>query len=143
MVRINAQFQWDERNPYVYVHTSSNLLKLVRRVADIADVSKEGRGLFIAVVTSPENAWPLPWYLRRYPSVGYWTDPSQLPAQPAEPALVIATPDFDEALDRRLGDGYLTEYYGLRPRQDVLLSLHIRRDLWDRFMQTRTTKPPR
>jgi uncharacterized protein (TIGR03663 family) len=142
-VLVNGRFPWDERNPYVYVHTSSNFLKLVRRVEDIAAVSDQGRALFIAVVTSPENAWPLPWYLRRYPSVGYWTDPSQLPAQPAEPALVVATPDFDEALDQRLGDGYLTEYYGLRPRQDVLLSLHIRRDLWDRFMQTRTTTPPR
>ena len=136
---INGRFQWDERNPYVYVHTSPNFLKLVRRVEDIAALAEQGRGLFVAVVTAPEDAWPLPWYLRRYPTVGYWNDPSQLPA---EPPLVIATPDFGDSISDRLGENYLTEYYGLRPRQDVLLALSIRRDLWDRFMLTRTTSPP-
>lgn len=131
---VNDRFQADERNPYVYVHTAPDLLKLVQRIEDIAAVSGEGRELFIPVITSPEDAWPLPWYLRRFTRVGYWNDPAQLPAQPP---LVVASPEFDEKLGNRLGDGYLGEYYGLRPRQDVLLSLYIRCDLWERFLASR------
>jgi predicted membrane-bound mannosyltransferase len=95
----------------------------------------------VAVVASEENTWPLPWYLRRYTSVGYWNDPADLPAEPAHPALVVTTPDLDEALAHRLGEDYVTEYYGLRPAQSVLVVLHVRRDLWDRFMETRTASP--
>ncbi len=136
-VLVNDRFRADERNPYVYVHTAPDLLKLVRRIEDIAAVSGEGRGLLIPVITSPEDAWPLPWYLRRFSHVGYWSDPAELPAEPAHPPVLVTSTAFDETLANRLGDGYLCEYYGLRPRQDVLLSLYIRRDLWERFLASR------
>ena len=138
---LNGRFRADERNPYVYVHTAPDFLKLVRRIEDIASLTEEDRGLFVAVVTSAQDAWPLPWYLRRYTRVGYWNEPSQLPDRPEHPPLVVAATEFDDAISARLGDNYLTEYYGLRPRPSVLMALHIRRDLWERFLQTRTAPP--
>lgn len=137
---VNGRFRADERNPYVYVHTVPDFLKLVQRIEDIAAVAEQGRGVFLPVVTPVEDAWPLPWYLRRYPQVGYWLHPSELPEFPAPPPLLVATPEFEDAIRNILGDSYLSEYYGLRPEQGVLLALYIRPDLWERFLETRTTK---
>jgi hypothetical protein len=40
--------------------------------------------------------------------------------------------DHAPALDSALGDRYVSEFYGLRP--NVLLSLYVERDLWNRFL---------
>jgi predicted membrane-bound mannosyltransferase len=93
--------------------------------------------VFIPVVTPVEDAWPLPWYLRRYPQVGYWLHPSQLPALPESPPFLVATPEFEDGIRSILGENYISEYYGLRPDQGVFLTLYVRKDLWDRFMATR------
>jgi hypothetical protein len=37
-----------------------------------------------------------------------------------------------EAVGAALGERYVSEFYGLRP--EVLLTLHIERGLWDRFL---------
>ncbi len=119
------------RNPYVYAHTSTDFLKLARRVEDIRQVSDDDHDMLIKVVASPSETWPLPWSLRRYRSVGYWTEAEQMPRQP-QAAIIVAGLAQADQMAPQLGDDYLTEYYGLRP--DVLLALFIRRDLWDRFL---------
>lgn len=136
---LNERFRADERNPYAYVHTVPDFLKLVQRIEDIAAVAEEGRGVLIPVVTPIEDAWPLPWYLRRFPQVGYWLEPSQLPELPQDPPLLVTTPELEDDVRNLLGENYLSEYYGLRPQQGVLLVLYIRLDLWERFLTTRAT----
>jgi hypothetical protein len=71
--------------------------------------------------------WPMPWYLRDMPNVGYWDKP----ADPSGASVIITSPEFN--LD--FGDGWQTELFGLRP--GVLLQVHIRRDLWQKFLETR------
>jgi uncharacterized protein (TIGR03663 family) len=136
-VEANFRYYADPRNPYVYAQTSPDFLKLVRRVDEIAQVSPEGRDLFIQVVTDPYNAWPLPWYLRRYSKVGYWGKASDALSTPV-PCLVITTPDLEPALAPRLVGRFRGEFFGLRP--SVLLLLYTRQDLWERFMANRARK---
>ena len=132
-------FDADPRNPCVYAHTSRDYLKLVKRLDEIAAVSPEGRGMLVASITNPRDMWPLPWYARAYPRVGYWTDPND-PRLDASldpgPAILVVSPEFEGPVRNRLGADYLLEYYGLR--NEVLLSLFIRRDLWDAFIATRS-----
>jgi hypothetical protein len=48
---------------------------------------------------------------------------------------VIASADNASALDPTLADRYVREFYGLRP--DVLLSLYVERNLWERYLASR------
>jgi len=51
--RSNFRFYADPRNPYVYAHTSTDLLRLVERGPDLAPLHPVGRDLLISVVADP------------------------------------------------------------------------------------------
>ena len=102
----------------------------------LAEIVPEGHDLVIHVVT-PDNYWPLPWYLRRFQRehVGYWQDVAawqQDTRNQPPPAVVIHTADVQEAVDPHLRADYQRRYRGLRP--DVLLTVCIRADLWQAFL---------
>ena len=121
--RANFRYESDPRNPYAYVHTSRDVLKLVKRIENVA-----ARDEVVAVITNEYDAWPLPWYLRKYRRVGYWHNVSEIPSQ-MKPAVIVTSMDKEQAFT-----GYETEFYGLRP--NVLLNLHIREDLWQKFLSS-------
>ncbi|MSU49476.1 MAG: TIGR03663 family protein [Opitutus sp.] len=97
----------DQRNPYAYVHSSADVLKY-RALAEAAIVRSPGQPIR---VISEENYWPLPWYLRGLPRVGYWaTAPDD-----CNGALVIATTTQADAVRARLRGKYHESFLGLRP----------------------------
>ncbi len=132
MKAYDASFKYpaDSRNPYVYGHTSTDFMRLVKRIDAIARVAPEGRDLLIKIVTP--DAWPLPWYLRAYPRVGYWPSPIDDPDAP----IVITSQDLEPEVQPRLHGTYQTELYGLRP--EVLIAVFIRQDLWDAFIKSQS-----
>ncbi len=134
---LNFRLPTDPRNPYVYAHTSPDLLNLATRLERLARVSPQGHAVTIHVVT-PENYWPLPWYLRRFDqrNTGYWQDPAawkrQSPALPV-PDVLIVTPDARAAVDSGLRAAYNRQsLYGLRP--GVLLAVYVREELWQSLL---------
>ncbi|MDA1044603.1 MAG: TIGR03663 family protein [Verrucomicrobia bacterium] len=130
----NFRYHSDPRNPYAYVQTSTDFLRLVQRIHQVSALDEAGHGLMICVATGPYEAWPLPWYLRDYKHTGYWADVSELPLS-AKPALIIASSEKFEDLQATLEPDYMSEYYGLR--QNVMMILNIRKDLWNAFLDTR------
>lgn len=132
----NFVYSADDRNPYVYAHTSTAIRRLIQRMDDIAAVHPNGSALQINIIQPDADYWPLPWYLRAYPNVGYW--PS-IP-DPADAPLVIAPAEMYMAVKERLRGEYMEETHGLRP--GVLRVLFVRRDLWDRFMARRLAQCP-
>jgi len=128
------RYSADYHNPYVYAHTSPDFMKLVKRIEEITAVDPQGRKMFIEVVAPPDQTWPLPFYLRQYPNTGYWTNAAELPATPS-PSIIITSLEIAEILKDKLEEEYLSEFYSLRA--DTLLSIHIRRDLWNAFIETR------
>lgn len=129
--RASFRFDADPRNPWVYGHTSPNLLRLVERIEELAPFHPRGREMPVFVVAPNDDYWPLPWYLRRYRNVGFWGDaPADLDAP-----VIINAPELGEKVESRLTGDYLQEFYGLRP--DVLLSVRIEKSLWERFLATR------
>ena len=96
----------DERNPYAYVHTSTDVRKAEVFVrAAVAQFP----GQPIRVIS--EEVWPLPWYLRGLPDVGYW---GTVPAD-CDGALVISSAGLAEEVQSRLRGTYTSHCVGLRP----------------------------
>ncbi len=96
----------DGRNPWAYVHSSRDVLKF-RPLAEAARAARPGAP--IRVIS--EEYWPLPWYLRGLPDVGYW---SEAPAD-CSGALVIASVAHAETVRARLGGPARESFVGLRP----------------------------
>jgi hypothetical protein len=103
---------------------------MTTRIRELAALHADGPGMQVSVVAPPHEQWPLPWYLRAMPHVGYWTAPGDALALQAP--VVVASMDHTAVLDDALGDRYVSEFYGLRP--EVLLTLYVDRGLWERFI---------
>ena len=132
--RANVRYPADPRNPYVYVQTSPDFLKLAKRVDSLAAVHPAKKSLVIKVIAGAYDQWPLPWYLRGYKNVGYWATAAE--AGPVgDAALVIASAENAARLQPSFGDRYQVEHYGLR--EGVLLTLFIPGTLWNRFILSR------
>jgi len=133
--RAVGRYAADPRNPYVYAHTSPDFLHLVGRVNDLARIHPDGRRMLIRVIADPYRTWPLPWYLRGFERVGYWTDVASAGDILGTP-VIICSAGAAETLAPRLEEGYITEFFGLRPGE--LTAVHIRRDIWLEFMKERS-----
>jgi uncharacterized protein (TIGR03663 family) len=128
--RASVTYAADPRNPYVYAQTVPDLVRMATRIHRLAALHADGPRMQVSVIAPPHEQWPLPWYLRSMPNVGYWTVPGEAPSLQAP--VVVASMDHVAVVEAALGDRYISEFYGLRP--DVLLTLYIERGLWDRFL---------
>ena len=106
-------FPADEKNPYAYAHTTEDLLGLPLRLEELAQQNKTPNPR-IAVVA--KDAWPLPWYLRKFSSVGFW-QPNQ---ETGAADFFITTTDISDKLAIRLKN-FRPDFFGVRP--NVLLIL--------------------
>ena len=130
----NFRLYADPRNPYVYAQTSPDMLRLVKRIDDLASHHLERKQMLIKVICSPYETWPLPWYLRGYGKVGYWPGVEAAGGFEGVP-VIISSQEQAEKLERYLGDKYQSAYYELRP--GVLLVLHVQKGLWEKFLRER------
>jgi predicted membrane-bound mannosyltransferase len=126
----------DLRNPWVYAQTGPGVFTIRDRVAAFAEASQQGQNVAIDVY-SRENLWPLPWYLRRFPNVRWWTQVA-LPG-PAAP-IVLVSPAMEPDLVRKIYQGpppgerelymnLLPTYVELRPQVEI--RGYVAKSLWD------------
>jgi uncharacterized protein (TIGR03663 family) len=116
----------DSRNPYVYSHTSPNLMHLLPKVRELQKTAPDDA--FNVLVINRDAGWPLPWYWRDIKSVHYTnTIPATLDAR-----VIIAEPEMKSALEAKFnGTNYTTpDLFGLRP--GVMLNLWIEQTLNER-----------
>lgn len=128
--RASVVYAADARNPYVYAQTVPDAVRMATRIRDLAALHPDGDAMLVQVIAPPHEQWPLPWYLRTMPQVGYWPAATDVPELVAP--VIVASMDNAEALDAALGDRYVSEFFGVRP--DVLVTLYVERGLWDRFL---------
>jgi uncharacterized protein (TIGR03663 family) len=130
--------QADPRNPYVYAQTVPDAEDIRKRAEDLAAVHPDGTNMVVKVIWPDAYYWPIPWYLRRFPNVGYYNG---MPGDPDAP-LVLAAPEYDEELTRRLDATHLMNgYIGLRPR--VVTMVWVRMDVWTRHVERlQRERPP-
>lgn len=98
----------DDFNPYAYSHTTEDVHeRFAPYVEGLAAKKPAGQRLKIAVVAT--DAWPFPWYLRRFEPVGYW-QPGQ---DPGDADIYITDYAGAEKLETKL-KGWRPEFFGVR-----------------------------
>jgi len=125
----------DRSNPWVYAHTSTDLLNLVAKARLVAAAADRDETR-MTVIGADDDYWPLPWYLRQYSSVGWWNsaDETNILAP-----LVIASASLDLKLDAR-GTHIMVGHFQLRPQ--VFLEFYVERALWSRYLATQPDSAP-
>lgn len=121
------QYAADSRNPYVYSHTSTNLMRLRPQLREMQKIAPDDN--FNVLVINRDSGWPLPWYWRDIKSVHYTnTIPDKIDAR-----VIIAEPEMQSAIEAKF-DGrayHMQDLFGLRP--GVFLNLWIEQSLLDRY----------
>ena len=124
----------------MYAHTGKDVFVIAGRVEGIARAHPLGHSMPIQII-SRENLWPLPWYLRRFSAVRWWNGVSP---QAASAPLILASPDMEPALARKLYElpppGQRELYMNIfdRPvelRPGVELHGYAAKTLWDDYLQ--------
>jgi hypothetical protein len=99
----------DDRNPLAYSPTVPDIDNLTAALAPFPNSTT------IYVIST--DYWPLPWYLRRFPSVGYWdTVPDKIGAR-----VVIVSPDLLPQVLAKMPGKPTVQFFGLRPEVLTLL----------------------
>ena len=100
-------------------------MRLEDQLQQLADASDQGYEMPVKVIWSDSYYWPLPWYVRRFTHVEWWTTlpPDALPADATAP-IVVCSPQYDVELTKRLESTHImTGYFQLRPQ--VLAQLWV------------------
>ncbi len=105
-----------EKNPLAYAQTTEDILGLPDKIQEICAQRKLASPL-IKVVAA--DAWPLPWYLRKFSQVGYFQPDGP---EPGAADFFITTADVKPRLAEQLKD-FRPEFFGVRP--NVLLILWV------------------
>lgn len=134
----------DPVNPYVYAHPLESVLEIGRQVEDIANVHPDKNRMHIQVVCPDDDYWPLPWYFRFFPNVGWW---NRVTDDMPEAPVIIASSQLEGALMKRLyelppaGQRHmyvpLFDTYTILLRPEVKLLGLVRKDLWDSYQQVK------
>jgi hypothetical protein len=107
---------------------------MIERIKKVSEINSEGKDLLINVISTDNDYWPLPWYLREFNHVGWWNHiDSDTPLSP----LMIVSPDLKERLVEKMytlpkpGEKYLyipLFEKGTELRPGVILNGYVRKD---------------
>lgn len=125
----------DQRNPYVYSQTSPDVVTVSRQLQELSEAYPSTNNLLIKVMAPQDDYWPLPWYLRRYKNVGWW---SEIPNDPFASVMLVSA-RFHAALDEQKSH-LMTRYFTLRPQ--VFFEFYVETNLWRSYLAKRPPPPP-
>lgn len=125
-------------NTFVYSHPNNEVIEISQKVHEISDAIPDKLAFYTTVVYPGHEYWPLPWYLRDLPNIG-WRSEVDLES-PAAPLVVTKLPN--PALSKKLYEmpppgrrfmyiPVLEEDKELRPGANV--NLLLRKDYWDAY----------
>lgn len=138
-ILLNFKYSSDPSSPYVYAHTHRDIFKLVKSVSSLAKVSPQGQNTYIEVICPGDDYWPLPWYFRVYPNVGYF---NKVNMDVLAAPIIISKPEVEDDLLTKLyelpppgqRDLYIPFFEkGIQLRPMVELDLYVVSDLWNRY----------
>jgi len=134
----NFKYYYDPGNPWVYSHPGPDVFAIRDRIKAIAGVHPDGNNMVIEVVCPGADYWPLPWYLREFPNIGWWNAVDmQTPAAP----VILALPQVEEDIiyklyevpppgEKTLYTPLFDGYMEIRPRIEI--RGYVQRELWER-----------
>lgn len=120
-IDLNYRHYDDETYPYVFVHSTRDMLSLVAEIEATAD--RAGTGKETGVVFVMPDYWPLPWYFRDYPRAGFFGQ-----IVDTQEAMIVANVNQEAELAQKIAGKYdKVSTYNLRPGVD--LALYVRSDI--------------
>jgi len=128
-VQANGRLSNHADNPYAYVPTSKNITQLPDWLNELENFMGDEALEPIAVIG--QGYWPLPWYLRDFKQVGYWTAP---PEELAAYNVVISMPEKSEACNALLENTHTQLPRTLR--SNVPISLYLKNEIWTSWTET-------
>ena len=112
---VNYDTDDGSRYPYVYVHSTREMLTMLDQIEDIA--TEQGTGTDTGITIVSPDYWPLPWYLRDYPKAGFW---GRLEDVTLDQPIIIANTNQREQLEPLIaGQFEQAGTYKLRPGVDL------------------------
>jgi len=137
----NRKYDADPSNPYVYAHTSKDIFKITQRIKEVAQAAPDKKNTYIEVICPADDYWPLPWYLRSFPHIG-WCKKVNFEIPPAP--IIIASPVVETELIYKLYEipppgqknlylPLFDSYTELRPQ--VELRGYVVKEIWDQYQQ--------
>ncbi|MEO8463104.1 MAG: flippase activity-associated protein Agl23, partial [Chloroflexota bacterium] len=120
-IDLNFRHYDDETYPYVFVHSTRQMLSLVDEIEATATRAGTGKDTGIVIVSS--DYWPLPWYLRDYPRAGFFGSIVE-----TTEAMIVANVNQEAELEPAISGRYdRVGVYTLRPGVDLVL--YVRSDI--------------
>ena len=114
-IDLNFRHYDDETYPYVFVHSTRDMLNLVDQIEATAALA--GTGTETGVVIVSPDYWPLPWYLRDYPRAGFFGTIVE-----TEEAMIVANVNQEAELAPAIDGRYdRAGTFNLRPGVDLVL----------------------
>lgn len=86
----------DVVNPYVYAQPTKDVVTLAKKIEAVSIASAQGKQMLIQVACNGSDYWPLPWYLRGYPNVG-WHNSIDETFTPA-PVVIVSSNLTEQAI---------------------------------------------
>jgi uncharacterized protein (TIGR03663 family) len=134
----NFTYYDDPVNPYVYSHPTNDVRLVAGIVRDVVQASPEGLAMPVQVVCPGDDYWPLPWYLRSLPNVGWWNAAGEnfVPTR-----LILSSPEVEAVLlvklyerpspgNRPLYVPLFDRTMSLRPGKEI--RGYVTLDLWEK-----------
>lgn len=112
------RYAGDARVPYFYQQTAPQFPALLLRLETEKEQHPDKNPA--VAVCSPDYAWPLPWYLRNWKRVGYFTETPALISYD----IVLADSRLTDQNFARVLHGQPAEPHGLRPNVLLWLAAH-------------------
>jgi uncharacterized protein (TIGR03663 family) len=98
-VILNYKYYSSPANPYVYAHPGKDVFYMHEQIDQMTKTHPAGNNIHIQVIATGDDYWPLPWYFRSYPRIGWW---NHVPVdEPAAPVIILAA-DLEPDLLRKL-----------------------------------------
>ncbi len=88
----------DSHNPYAYAHTTRDVFQIRNQIEILARSQPLGFHTGIDIFAA-ENWWPLPWYLRRFSQIRWWSAPTR---NGRAGPIVLCSPANEDAIARLL-----------------------------------------
>ena len=135
----NFRYYAEPGNPYVYAQTGTDILELASEIDRIGSVNPERYNIPVEVVFPGHDYWPLPWYLRKFPNTGYYSEvdfriraaPIIIAQTSVQDQFVLKLYKLPEPGERYLYVPLFAKYMELRP--GVEMRTYVRKDLWDLY----------
>jgi uncharacterized protein (TIGR03663 family) len=123
-------------NPYTYSQPRPGVLTAAKRIEQIAAVSPRKQDLRVLLAVPGNDYWPLPWYLRTFPALDFSDALDAAPSESDAPDVIITAAASAEEPPAWLAERYaFWDFFELRP--SALMSIHVEKELWEAFIETR------